>query len=184
MTLPEYFKNIVETACMGFHWYYDVKAMQNITADNAAFPAAWMEEYYAERSIDRYGRIREATFEIHFQDLVAFEGVALEREQVRERLMQEGVIPFVEAYNYYAQREGWGEIGDYTCDPEPPMFDANTTGRLLRFTVRIPECFTIPHDFNFDFNQDFDAPPYPPTPDPDAVSESEQTNENEQSDEV
>ena len=143
MTLPEYLQRIAAEACPAFRWYYDIRSMQNVTADNAAFPALWMEEYYAQRVLDRYGFQRELTMEIHFQDLVPMQGVAADRERVRDHLMQLGVMPFVQAYNRHATAQGLGLISEFTADPEPPMFDANTTGVLLRFTVTVPMCMTF-----------------------------------------
>lgn len=141
MTIPELLEQIAQTACPGYHWYYDIQQMQNVEADDANFPAIWMEEYYAERSVMAgYTRMRELTIEVHFQHLVPMQGIAIEREQVRERLRNTGVAPFVESYNMRARQNGWPEVQEWQADPEPPMFDANATGVLLRMTIQIPQC--------------------------------------------
>ena len=137
MTILDKLKEIADSV-EGFHFYYDVKAMQNVTADDAHFPAIWCEEYYAQRLLKGgYSRKREVTLEIHFSNLVPFEGVAEERERVREYLIEYGVYPFLNAMD----ASGWfSEVNEYQCDPEPPLFDAYATGVLLRFTCTIPTC--------------------------------------------
>ena len=137
MTILDKLKEIADSV-EGFTFYYDVKSMQNITADNGGFPAIWCEEYYASRLFKGpYNRRREVTLEIHFCQLVDFQGDAQVREQVREYLIEYGVYPFLNAMD----ASGWfSEVMEYQCDPEPPMFDANATGVLLRFTCTIPTC--------------------------------------------
>lgn len=138
MTIPEYLKQIAQTACPTYHWYYDVKSMQNVAADNAAFPAIWMEEYYG-RTIDQaaYQDTQRLELELHFQNLVPMQGVALDREVVRDQMLTEAVKPFIKAL----QSAGtFGQITSYRCDPEPPMFDANTTGLLVQLTIDIADC--------------------------------------------
>ena len=144
MTIPELLQQIAQVACPGYHWYYDIRQMQNVEADNAHFPAVWMEEYYAERSIvNGYTRVRELAVEVHFQDLVPMQGVAIDREKVREALRKTGVEPFVNAYNVKALKDGWPEVQEWQADPEPPMFDANATGVLLRFIIQVPDCMEL-----------------------------------------
>lgn len=144
MTLPEYLQKIAAAACPRFTWYYDIQQMQNVTADDGGFPAAWMEEYYAERSIiSGYNRVRELTIEIHFQDLVPMQGVAIDREKVRDVLRTEGAEAFMAEYNRRALSVGLREAEEWQTDPEPPMFDANATGVLLRVTIQIPTCLTL-----------------------------------------
>lgn len=141
MTLPELLEQIAQAACPGYHWYYDIKQMQNVEADNAHFPAIWMEEYYAERSIiTGFERVRELTLEVHFQDLVPMQGVAKDRERVRDSLRRNGVRPFMQAVRDRSVSGGWPLLNEWQADPEPPMFDANATGVLLRFTIQVPDC--------------------------------------------
>lgn len=144
MTLPELLEQIAQAACPGYHWYYDIRQMQNVEADNAHFPAIWMEEYYAERSIiTGFERVRELTLEVHFQDLVPMQGVAKDRERVRDSLRRNGVMPFMSALTERATHDGWSVSEEWQADPEPPMFDANATGILLRCSVQIPDCLTL-----------------------------------------
>lgn len=144
MTISELFEQIAAGACKGFSWCYDIRRMQNVTADNMTFPVVWMEEYYSDRNVlTAYSLMRELTVEIHFQDLVPMQGVAIDRERVRERLRVTGVEPFMAHLNLYALRRGMPQVEEWQCDPEPPMFDANATGVLLRFTFRYPSCMVL-----------------------------------------
>jgi hypothetical protein len=168
MTLLETIK-AAATQVQGFAFYYDLRQMQNVTADDCSFPAIWFEEYYASRMMfTRYSWQREVTLELHFLQLVPMQGVAEDRERVREWLIYNGVEPFIGIMSAMARENGWSEIEEYQCDPEPPLFDANATGVLLRFTLLAPTCMMQPE-------------PTPPTP---PESEPETTNENEQGNEV
>lgn len=144
MTLPERLEQIAQAACPGYKWYYDIRQMQNVEADNAHFPAIWMEEYYAERSIiTGFERVRELTLEVHFQNLVPMQGVAKDRERVRDGLRRNGVLPFMTALGDHATQSGWALLDEWQADPEPPMFDANATGVLLRFIIQVPDCMEL-----------------------------------------
>lgn len=146
MTLPEFLEQIAKRGCPEYAWYYDIRQMQNVTADDCKFPAIFMEEYYASRMVQRsYTQKRELTIELHFQQLVPMQGVALDREAVRDTLRETGTTKFVEAYNSYAAEAGLDAIQEWQDDPEPPMFDANATGVLLRLTLLFPKCYTFTH---------------------------------------
>lgn len=150
MTLPEFLEQIAKRGCPGYSWYFDIRQMQNVTADDCNFPAIFMEEYYSSRVVQRnYTQKRELTIELHFQQLVPMQGVALDREAVRDTLRETGVEKFIEAYNSYAAEAGLDGIQEWQDDPEPPMFDANATGVLARLTLLFPTCHTftqIPQD--------------------------------------
>jgi hypothetical protein len=70
-------------------------------------------------------------------------GEAEARERVREWLLANGVMPFLHRLN--ADQSGvFSTVTECQCDPEPPMFDANATGVLLRFTTSMPACLIEP----------------------------------------
>jgi hypothetical protein len=143
MTLLDKMKEIAEAACPRLTWYYDIRQMQNVTADDGKFPAIFMEEYYASTLREGYGWRREVTVELHFLDLVPMHGEAEARERVREWLLANGVMPFLHTLN--ADQSGvFSTVTECQCDPEPPMFDANATGVLLRFTTSMPACLIEP----------------------------------------
>lgn len=143
MTLPEFLEQIAKRGCPEYAWYYDIRQMQNVTADDCKFPAIFMEEYYADRIVaGRFGKTREVTIELHFLQLVDMQGVASHREAVRETL-RVGVMRFVDAWNEVANKKGMGLVESYQCDPEPPMFDANATGVLARLVLTYPACMAL-----------------------------------------
>lgn len=154
MTLLDKLKAIAAAACPGYGWHYDIKQMQNVTSDDCQFPCIFMEEYYDSTMKKFMGWKREVTLEIHFLNLVPMQGVADARERVREQMLADGVIPFMDAFNADGMFE---EVEEYQCDPEPPMFDANATGILVRFTTKIPACL-------------IDLPETTPTPEGDATA--------------
>lgn len=144
MTLPELLERIAHNGCPEFGFHYDIRQMQNVTADDCQFPAIFMEEYYGSRTIKgNFGSKRELTVELHFQQLVQMQGVAMSREQVRDWLRENGVRPFIAAWNEYAAANGLEQVEEYQDDPEPPMFDANATGVLLRVALLTPSCWVI-----------------------------------------
>lgn len=136
MTLLEKIKQIAGQACPSMAFYYDIRQMQNVLADDVKFPAIYFEEYYASRMVFRYGWQREVSLELHFLDLVPMQGEAVERELVRSSLLEQ-----VKAFISVLNTDGtFKEVTNVQCDPEPPMFDANATGVLLRITLEYPTC--------------------------------------------
>ena len=142
MTILGLIKELVE-GLEGFTFCYDIRQMQNVAADDVTFPIVFFEEYYGGRFVNRYVWKREVTIELHFLDKVEMQGEAEGREHVREQLLMTGVIPFMEALN---ANGSMGQIKEYICDPEPPMFDANATGLLVRFTGLVPLCMLTTSD--------------------------------------
>ena len=62
---------------------------------------------------------------------------------VREWLWRTVSCPFL--YTLNADQSGvFSTVTECQCDPEPPMFDANATGVLLRFTTSMPACLIEP----------------------------------------
>lgn len=139
MTLLEKIRSIAQTACPTYHFVYDIRQMANVSADDLQFPAIYFEEYFASRLVNKFGWHREVTLELHFLDLVPMQGEATERELVRSAILG-AVKTFLSALNADAT---FSEVTEAQCDPEPPMFDANATGILLRVTLSYPTCALI-----------------------------------------
>lgn len=136
MTLIEKIRDIARIACPTMTFSYDIRQMQNVLADDVQFPAIYFEEYYQQRLENRFGWHKIVSLELHFLDLVPMQGEALERDLVRNALMVQAQA-FVDAVNADGT---FREVTNVQCDPEPPMFDANATGVLLRITLEYPMC--------------------------------------------
>ena len=119
----------------GVGFYYDIRQMQNVASDDVYFPAVFMEEYYGLRFVKGFDLQAEFTIELHLLDLCEMENDSYERDTIRFNQLP-AATRFVKelgrVMNY--------DIKDFTCDPEPPMFDANAVGSLLRVTFRMAAC--------------------------------------------
>ena len=141
MTLAAWIRAIVQHTNSGYAFYYDIREMQNVASDDVSFPAVFLEEYYGLRMIDQYGWQREYTIEMHWLDLCEMENDSRERDDIREALIPEATA-FIEAL-----RGKSSKITEYTLDPEPPMYDANAVGLLMRVTFRLPQCMTFTNPY-------------------------------------
>lgn len=142
MTLADWV-GVIVTHVTNLAYYHDVREMQNVASDDVTFPAAFFEEYYTLRNVKNYGWTREYTIELHWLDLCEMQNESAEREQIRERLTLQAES-FVDELN----RLTGNSVKDFTCDAEPPMFDANAVGILMRVTFSIKQCtiFTNPYE--------------------------------------
>jgi len=137
MTILDKIQAIAEAACPGYAFIFDYNRMFNVTADNQAFPCILMEEYYSGRHARRYGWRKTVTVELHFMQLASFQGVATAREDVREEMEANAVIPFVDALN----ADGYfGQVEEFRIDPEPALFDANAVGLLVTIELSVNRC--------------------------------------------
>lgn len=134
MSILATIRETVEAACGGYSFQYDVRSMENVRADDASFPMVWMEEYYQSRLSLIYGWRREYTLTLHFLNLVPMHGDAEDNEDVREQMMHDAVLPFIEKLRETA------DVSELDCSPERPQFDATATGLRLSFRVSYPVC--------------------------------------------
>jgi len=140
-TLADWIGTIVQHVNSGYAFYYDIREMQNVASDDVSFPAVFMEEYYGLRMIDHYGWQREYTIELHWLNLCEMQNDSRERDEIREELIPDATA-FVNEL-----KSKVGLITEYTLDPEPPMFDANAVGMLMRVTFRLPQCMTFTNPY-------------------------------------
>lgn len=136
MTLIEKIKQIANASCPEYSFAYDIRNMLNIDADDIKFPAICMEEFYGCRLFNSYGWKKQVTIELHFLNLCDMHGEGMERERIRALLMQ-AITTFIAGVNADGT---FSEVTDVTADPEPPLFDSNCTGVLLRMTLTYPVC--------------------------------------------
>lgn len=132
-------KGLAEAAAPSYRFEYEAARMQNVKADDGAFPLIFFEEYVNKDGayVARYGWRRRQSVELYFLRLAPMQADALTREAVRERIEREAVLPFIEALD--ASRE-FEAVGDIRVTAVPPMFDSNAVGLLLSFDVTFPAC--------------------------------------------
>lgn len=139
MNLIETIRQIASEACPGYSFQYETQKMMNVDADDQCFPCIYFDEYYTETedTLSRYGDASTASVELHFLRLSEFQDDALNRSKVRDLIKAEALKPFIKSL------KGSGmfkriQVLDYS--PEPPLFDANAVGILLRVSLTYPEC--------------------------------------------
>lgn len=111
----------------------------NERADDKAFPCVFFDEYYTETddNASRFGDNTVATVNIHFLKLADFQCDAVLREAIRQEIKTEALLPFVDA----AKASGFFKaVRVIDRSPEPPLFDANAVGILLRIQFTYPTC--------------------------------------------
>ena len=91
--------------------------------------------------IDHYGWQREYTIELHWLNLCEMQNDSRERDEIREELIPDATAFINEL------KSKVGLITEYTLDPEPPMFDANAVGLLMRVTFHLPQCMTFTNPY-------------------------------------
>lgn len=137
MRLLETIENLVKASCPGYSFEFDTDRMMNVEADDIKFPCVFFEEYTDGRISGVYIKKKQVTVELSFMDLAEFQCGARARENIRERLEQNAVLPFINALE---ASEVFDQISDFTIMAEPPRFDANCVSLLLRFDVTFGLC--------------------------------------------
>lgn len=137
MRLLETIENLVKASCPGYSFEFDTDRMMNVEADDIKFPCVFFEEYTDGRISGVYIKKKLVTVELSFMDLAEFQCDARVRENIRERLEQNAVLPFINALE---ASEAFDQVSDFTIMAEPPRFDANCVSLLLRFDVTFSLC--------------------------------------------
>lgn len=115
-----------------YRFEYDSEKMMNVKADDARFPVAFFEEYSESRYTSRYGWRKQTLVELSVLKLAPMHCDATLREQLREQIEWEFIIPFLERLRMSNELE---EVTQVDAFPIPSAFDANATGIMLRFWV-------------------------------------------------
>ena len=140
MTLLDKIKAIAASACPDYNFVFETDRMANVLADDAPFPMLLMSEFYDSGYQFRYGWNRTARLELSFMRLAEFQDDAVKREELRDQIRTEAVLPFIKALNasgYFAPIETDGFT--ISSPNEPPRFDANAVSVFLRFNVTFKE---------------------------------------------
>lgn len=152
-------KTICAKACPEYSFEFETQKMMNERADDRAFPCIFMEEYYDVRFSNPWTLTKVATVELHFMKLAEMQCNAVEREELREQIEAEAVLPFIDAVNDCGV---FARVEEFTCVPEPPLFDANAVSVLVRVELRYQPCASLPPEpepkkgsYNQSFNKSF-----------------------------
>lgn len=137
MTLLERVRGLCRTANDEYSFEFANDKMMNVKADDKVFPCVFFEEYTNAKYTQRYGWKKSVQVELSFMRLAPFQCDATVREQIREQIEHEAVIPFIEAFNKSGRFE---QIGEFACVPEPPRFDSNAVSVMLRFWATFDIC--------------------------------------------
>lgn len=130
-------KRLVEDNVPGYSFQFDTDKMMNVLADDEKFPCVFMEEYTDGGILDGYRLTESRTVELSFMDLAEFQCDAVVREEIRDRMKEEAVYPFIKALQDCREFE---PINNFRLLPEPPRFDANAVSLLLRFEAKFRIC--------------------------------------------
>lgn len=129
---------LCEQANSNYHFEFENDFMMNVKADNVQFPVVHFEEYTESRyNTSGYGLALSTLVELHIYKLAPMQASAVVREQLREEMQDEFILPFIDALTASGLLAD-GE--DITAYPEPTIFDANATGVMLRFWVKTQLC--------------------------------------------
>lgn len=139
MNLIETIRQIAEGACPGYGFQYETQKMMNVDADYQRFPCIFFDEYYTETEdlVARYGDATTASIELHFLRLSEFQDDAINRAKVRELIKGEALKPFIKAVKDSGM---FKRVRVLSYSPEPPLFDANAVGIMLRIELTYPDC--------------------------------------------
>lgn len=140
MALLKTIKNICEAVAPEYSFEFETQRMMNERADDKPFPCIFFEEYYDGRYAKRYAWEKTATIELHFMKLCEMQNDAVERERLREDIEAEAVLPVIKAIS---ENSLFKEVADFTCVPEPPLFDANAVSLLVRVAVSYNPCAMV-----------------------------------------
>lgn len=128
-TLQQVIDTVAEVA-PDYDFVYANANMMNVKADDAQFPLCYCEEITTQRYLNTaYGRLFKYTsFELYFMKRTPMQGEAIGRDEIREQIEQEAVLPFLRVL--WARQPQTNAI---TGETPPPMFDDNDVAVSIRF---------------------------------------------------
>lgn len=132
-------RDLCEEANANYTFEFENERMENINADNLPFPLAFFEEYTESRyMMAGFGMQKETLVELHLMRLCPMQCDAIVREQLREQIESEFVIPFLRLLNKRSNIYKVSEVSVAT--PIVPRFDSNAVDVMLRFWLRTNVC--------------------------------------------
>lgn len=135
----QYLLDILKSANPEYFCTFEESKMMNIVADNLATGRgfAYIEEYRRGNISQRLGLRHTDKVTIYFCRFSEMHGTALEREQQRERIMSEMVVPFI---RILSESTRFAEVSDFQTEIGLPRFDGNCVNIALTFNVTTALC--------------------------------------------
>ena len=127
-------KEIVQQANPDYHVHFEESAMMNIFADDVRRDEgfAYIEEYTTGRyTKEKYFHQKITRVQIYFCRFCELHAGAEAREEVREKIETEIVLPFMAAFN----TSGFEQVKIFEFFTPLPRFDANEVSIMLRFDL-------------------------------------------------
>lgn len=132
MALLEKIRRLCTAVNPDYRFEFESENMMNVKADDDRFPVAFFEEYSESRYTSRYGWRKQTLVELSLLKLAPMHCNATLREQLREEIESEFIIPLIGRLRTTTDFE---EVTQVEAFPIPLAFDANATGIMLRFWV-------------------------------------------------
>ena len=128
----EKLKEVINAANADYEVVYDEATMFNVQADafETNYKFAYIEEFREGEISGKYNLNESTKMQIAFGQITKIQLTALEREEIRDTIKQEIVMPFIEAFNSSNVFEKVNSFKTYT-----PLarFDANEVSVILEF---------------------------------------------------
>lgn len=132
MALLEKIRRLCTAVNPDYRFEFESENMMNIKADDDRFPVAFFEVYRESRYASSYGWRKRTLVELSLLKLAPMHCNATLREQLREEIEWEFIIPLIGRLRTTTDFEEVKEVEAFTI---PQAFDANATGIMLRFWV-------------------------------------------------
>lgn len=122
--------DLVADVAPAYDFVYANANMMNVQADSAQFSLCYCEEITSQRyNKNAVGRMfKHTAIELYFMRRAPMQGEAIGRDEIREQIEQEAVLPFL--------RRLWDRqpfTQAITGETPPPMFDDNDVAVAIRF---------------------------------------------------
>jgi hypothetical protein len=138
MTTLESIKTICNAAAPTWGFYFDDRQLMNIKADNSPFPLIFFEEYRQGRYNFKYYIEKTTLVELYFCKICQMQNDGITREQIRETIENEAVLPFIKEFRERA--ELFEDINEFKFFTPPPRFDTNEVSIMLQFNAKLIQC--------------------------------------------
>lgn len=137
MAILEKIRRLCAAANPDYTFAFENANMMNVKADDDRFPIVFFEEYTEGRYSSRYNWQKQTRVELSVYKLAPMQCDAIVREQLREEMENEFVIPLLERLRTSTD---FMEVTEVDANYIPQVFDSNATGIMLIFWVTERVC--------------------------------------------